>query len=491
MKQPARDSRQKIQDKDSLQMFHERSIQFAALVVVLDLLISVLVFLVLLGMHPLIFPGGEADYLAHLGILSMVLALFLGLRLSPKSRQQPPLNYLNTRQIIWLILKDQLILFTICMGFIFVLKLTFVSRFVVVGYFMFVSMALISTRLFIVWWYFGRDRTKKHFSLKILIIGSGRRARLLADQLRNESEWGVSIVGFLDPEGWCAGRRKEDAILGEVHDISRVLRDNVVDEVIVAVPRSLVDDVQRIGAACQEEGVKLRFMADFYDFDAARVSLATVNKIPLLTFESVAMSEFSLMIRRIFDMIVVLAFSPLIALILLILAAAIKLDSPGPVFFLQERVGLHKRRFKMIKLRTMVVDAEARMKEVEHLNEAKGPNFKIKDDPRITRVGGFLRKSSLDELPQLINVLRGQMSLVGPRPMSVRDVDLFDSAIQRKRFSARPGMTCLWQISGRSDLDFDDWLKLDLYYIDNWSIWLDLKILVKTIPCVLRGSGAA
>jgi exopolysaccharide biosynthesis polyprenyl glycosylphosphotransferase len=232
-------------------------------------------------------------------------------------------------------------------------------------------------------------------------------------------------------------------------------------------------------------------MADFYDFDAARVSLATVNKIPLLTFESVAMSEFSLMIRRIFDMIVVLAFSPLIALILLILAAAIKLDSPGPVFFLQERVGLHKRRFKMIKLRTMVVDAEARMKEVEHLNEAKGPNFKIKDDPRITRVGGFLRKSSLDELPQLINVLRGQMSLVGPRPMSVRDVDLFDSAIQRKRFSARPGMTCLWQISGRSDLDFDDWLKLDLYYIDNWSIWLDLKILVKTIPCVLRGSGAA
>lgn len=144
----------------------------------------------------------------------------------------------------------------------------------------------------------------------------------------------------------------------------------------------------------------------------------------------------------------------------------------------------------MLKFRSMVVDAEAKMKEIEHLNEAEGPIFKIERDPRVTRVGEFIRKTSLDEFPQLLNVIRGHMSLVGPRPMSQRDVELFDTGIQRKRFSVKPGLTCIWQISGRSNLPFEKWLELDLKYIDGWSLWLDLKILLLTIPIVLKGSGA-
>jgi len=177
---------------------------------------------------------------------------------------------------------------------------------------------------------------------------------------------------------------------------------------------------------------------------------------------------------------------PLMALV----AIVIRVDSPGASVFTQQRVGLRKRRFKLYKFRSMVVDAEKRLDEVEHLNEADGPNFKIKDDPRVTRIGKILRKTSIDELPQLFNVLIGDMSLVGPRPMSTRDVDLFDKGIQRKRFSVKPGITCIWQVSGRSDLSFDDWLRLDLEYIDQWSLGLDFKILLKTVPVVLLGKGA-
>ena len=196
------------------------------------------------------------------------------------------------------------------------------------------------------------------------------------------------------------------------------------------------------------------------------------------------------MVKRSVDLLAsglgIVLLSPLLALI----AALVKLDSPGPAVFAQLRVGLHGRCFRMLKFRTMVQDADQRQAEVEHLNEAQGPIFKIANDPRITPIGRVLRRSSLDELPQLLHVLTGEMSLVGPRPMSLRDVDLFDQGIQRKRFSVKPGLTCLWQISGRSDLPFSKWLELDLAYIERWSLGLDLKILIKTLPAVVSGRGA-
>ena len=184
--------------------------------------------------------------------------------------------------------------------------------------------------------------------------------------------------------------------------------------------------------------------------------------------------------------VAILALAP----VLLIVAALIKLDSPGPVFFTQYRAGKNKQPFRLIKFRTMVQDAEARQASLETLNEAGGPVFKIRNDPRVTRVGQFLRRTSIDELPQLINVLRGDMSLVGPRPLPFRDVERFQQAWHSRRFSVKPGLTCSWVLAGRSELEFDTWVRLDLDYIDSWSLLRDLRICLQTIPALIRGSGA-
>ena len=190
------------------------------------------------------------------------------------------------------------------------------------------------------------------------------------------------------------------------------------------------------------------------------------------------------------DIVASLVAILMLAPLFLVAGFLVKLTSQGPVFFVQERVGLNKRRFRLYKFRTMVADAEQWQREIEHLNEASGPVFKIKNDPRLTHVGKFLRKTSIDELPQLFNVLKGDMSLVGPRPLPLRDYERFDQDWQRRRFSVRPGITCLWQISGRSSIPFEKWMELDMEYIDHWSLGLDFKILAKTIPAVLKGAGA-
>jgi exopolysaccharide biosynthesis polyprenyl glycosylphosphotransferase len=245
-----------------------------------------------------------------------------------------------------------------------------------------------------------------------------------------------------------------------------------------------------VASVCEEEGVKLRLMADVFDVDVAHMDLVEFGRIPLLTLEPVFQEEWKLLVKRMIDLALVLLAAPVVLPVIALVAIAIKLDSPGPVFFRQDRVGLNRRRFRMLKFRSMVTGADRMQAQLEHLNEAEGPIFKIRKDPRITRVGQILRRTSLDELPQILHVLRGEMSLVGPRPMSLRDVNLFDRGIQRKRFSVKPGLTCLWQISGRSNLPFSKWLELDLQYIKQWSLGLDLKILFRTIPVVLKGTGA-
>jgi len=195
--------------------------------------------------------------------------------------------------------------------------------------------------------------------------------------------------------------------------------------------------------------------------------------------------------KRGIDFLISLMLIVILSPVFLVVVLLIKVTSPGPVFFVQERLGVNKRRFRLYKFRTMIPDAEKKQSELEYLNEVDGPVFKIKNDPRITSVGKILRKTSIDELPQLFNVVSGDMSMVGPRPLPVRDYEGFDQDWHRRRFSVRPGITCLWQVNGRNDVSFDKWMELDKKYIDQWSLWLDLKILLKTIPAVLKGLGAA
>jgi len=238
----------------------------------------------------------------------------------------------------------------------------------------------------------------------------------------------------------------------------------------------------------------LRVLSDLFNLKNTRSIAEEFEGAALITHYTGIVEGWPVLIKRALDFSLSFLFLILMSPVLFLTAIVIKLTSPGPVLFVQKRVGLNKRTFNIYKFRTMVVNAEEKLREIEHLNEVSGPVFKIKNDPRLTLVGKFLRKTSIDELPQLFNVFKGDMSLVGPRPLQLRDYELFTEGgndWQRCRFSVRPGITCLWQVNGRSSLPFEQWMDLDLQYINKWSLWLDLQILVKTIPAVLRGLGAA
>jgi len=265
----------------------------------------------------------------------------------------------------------------------------------------------------------------------------------------------------------------------------------VVDEVLIALPvKSCYNQIQSVIHTCERVGVEARFLSDLFQHALARPRFEQAEQFNVITMK-LAADDYRLVIKRTIDVAGALCGLIILSPLLLLIATIIKLTSNGPAVFTQNRYGRNKRLFKMYKFRTMVCDAEILQASIEHQNEAAGPVFKIKNDPRITPVGKFLRRSSLDEFPQLFNVLRGEMSLVGPRPLPLRDVSRFDSGMLMRRFCVLPGLTCLWQVTGRSETDFDRWIELDLKYIDEWSLSLDARIIVKTIPAVLRGVGAA
>jgi len=371
-------------------------------------------------------------------------------------------------------------------------KLQFVSRYSLGLFAVLLMSGLVANRYLLRWWYFRGRKEKPDNFLKVLVIGTGKRARTLMKAYRDNSEWGIDVIGLLDPQGGEEGTQIEGApFLGKVDRIEDILKEKVVDEVIVCLPRSLLDNVSEVVEACEEQAVCLKFLADLYEVEGAQVHLENIGTWPVISIDPVARDETKLIAKRLVDLILTIPSMLLVLPLFGVVALAIKLDSRGPVFFVQPRVGLNKRIFPMIKFRSMYEDAEARMCEIEHLNEADGPIFKMKNDPRVTRVGRFIRRTSIDELPQLFNVIMGHMSLIGPRPMSLRDVEKFSLGVQRRRFSVRPGLACLREISGRSRLSFEQWLALDLKYIDEWSIWLDLKILLMLFPAVLRGDGAS
>lgn len=276
-----------------------------------------------------------------------------------------------------------------------------------------------------------------------------------------------------------------------VDQLNSVIANQPVDEVLVALPIAKYGPlVETIVRHCEEQGIVVRLQAEMSNLNFARSYIDELQGVPVMTIQSGPADSWQLITKRVIDIVgsavLLLALAPLFALLVLL----IRLDSPGPVLFAQERVGLNKRRFRILKFRTMVQGADQQQHMLEHFNEAEGPVFKIKHDPRITRLGKFLRRFSIDELPQLINVLKGDMSLVGPRPLPVRDVERIDVRWQKRRFSIKPGITCLWQVNGRSTIGFSEWVRMDLDYIDRWSLGLDLLILIKTIPAVFKGPGA-
>jgi exopolysaccharide biosynthesis polyprenyl glycosylphosphotransferase len=330
-----------------------------------------------------------------------------------------------------------------------------------------------------------RDRSAR----RALIIGSGPRALDAYIRLQNDDSATYEVVGFVDdPSSLGSSERVIPHTIGTLDDLENLLMQETVDDIFIALPvKSRYMDIQCAIQIAERVGVRTRYQADMF---SSSVAWARADDAGTITM-NVVPDDIRLTVKRVVDVLGATVGMILLSPVMVSAAMAIKLTSRGPIFFTQERCGLNKRTFRMLKFRTMVSDAEALQASLEHRNEAEGPVFKILDDPRITPVGRFLRRTSIDELPQLVNVLLGDMSLVGPRPLPLRDLRRFTSAADLRRFSFRPGITCLWQINGRSKIGFSEWVRLDLEYIDGWSLLQDLKILIKTIPAVLRGTGAA
>jgi exopolysaccharide biosynthesis polyprenyl glycosylphosphotransferase len=342
-----------------------------------------------------------------------------------------------------------------------------------------------------------RLRAHGRNSRNMLIVGSNRRAVEFAKTIQSKPELGYRVIGFADEEWTGAEELRKDgwSLVCNLEDLRGFLRRSVVDEIVLAVPlRSFHNHASDIAAMCEQQGIIIRVLSDLFNLKSRRPMAEDFESSALIAHYTSAQEGWPIVMKRSLDFALSLLLLIVLAPVLLVTAILIKLTSAGPVFFVQKRVGLNKRTFYIYKFRTMVVNAEEKLREIEHLNEVPGPVFKIKNDPRLTPLGKFLRKTSVDELPQLFNVLSGDMSLVGPRPLQLRDYELFTEEgedWQRCRFSVRPGITCLWQVSGRSSLPFHEWMELDRYYVRNWSLWLDLQILARTIPAVFRGSGAA
>jgi exopolysaccharide biosynthesis polyprenyl glycosylphosphotransferase len=328
----------------------------------------------------------------------------------------------------------------------------------------------------------------------VLIVGTNPRAVRFARKIEARPELGYRIAGFLDDDWQGLGefRKTGYPLVCDLAGFPGYLRNQVADEVVVALPmESSYARASRIAGWCEEQGVVVSVLSDIFNMRMARPKAEEFGYGAVITLNTGGPESWQQLCKRTLDVAIALAALLALAPLLALTAALIKLASAGPAFFIQERVGLNKRKFRLLKFRTMVVGAENQFGHLQHLNEVSGPVFKIRNDPRVTGIGRFLRQMSIDELPQLFNVLMGDMSLVGPRPLPWRDYNGFEQDWQRRRFSVRPGITCLWQIQGRSSIPFEKWMELDMQYIDEWSLWLDFKILAKTVPAVLKGTGAA
>jgi exopolysaccharide biosynthesis polyprenyl glycosylphosphotransferase len=392
-------------------------------------------------------------------------------------------------EVLWAVVKSAAVTFLLLGTFIFLFKLTFMSR---LFFILFMGLSLLfiwleKTAIFMSSHYVRRQGLNTR---RLLIVGTGRRAEEFIKKVDKHPEWGFEILGAIDDEPGRGVHKvgRLDAI-GTLDDIPRIFHRDAVDEVVFVVPRSRLNALQGAIDDCETEGVSVTVAVDLFDTKLARSSVSELEGMPLLRFRTTHAKEWELLIKRLFDFAVAGVGLLIISPLFLVMAILIKVTSKGPVFFKQNRLGLAGRQFTLYKFRTMREGAHNVLSEVADLNSMTTPEFQKKKKQWITPVGRFMRKFSIDELPQLINVFVGHMSIVGPRPTVPDEVDKYKDW-QRRRFSMKPGITCLWQVNGRNNTAFEDWMKLDLEYLDNWSLWLDAKILLKTVPVVLFGIGA-
>ena len=342
-----------------------------------------------------------------------------------------------------------------------------------------IALVLVLTKEEIIRLVFRSRLGQAQYRKRFILVGVPSEIAQLRQLLAAHPDEGLDVVARVD-----LSREPVEHLVEQLHEHS-------VNGVIISAEHSHFEQIEAAIRACEIEGVEAWLVADFFRTQISRASLDEFYGRPVLVFRATPEFSWQSVVKQVLDFagaaVLLLVLSPL----LLAVAALIKLTSPGPVFFRQQRAGLNGHPFMMYKFRSMVTNAEQLKHELEALNEMTGPVFKVTNDPRITPLGRFIRRFSIDELPQLLNVLCGEMSLVGPRPLPVDEVQRFDDVAHRRRLSVRPGLTCLWQISGRNEVtDFAEWVRLDLEYIDNWSLWLDLKILLRTIPVVLMAKGA-
>ncbi|MBK7363165.1 MAG: sugar transferase [Micavibrio sp.] len=371
----------------------------------------------------------------------------------------------------------------------FIFKFHFVSRLFMVSYALSSTMLLLIARVCVLsaaHYY----RSKGHNARNIMLVGTGRRAQEFLSLLARHREWGYRVTMLLDNEAAMVGKRVAGhTVVGTIDDMPRLLEENVVDEVVFVVPRAWLKEIEKCILYCEAIGVPATLSTDFFDLDIAYGVPKEMDGFTYLTFETSRLKESELVVKRLVDIIISGVALILLAPVFIFTAVAIKLSSPGPVYFKQVRSGRSGRRFMLYKFRSMVPDAEKKLDSLKEQNEMSGPVFKMENDPRVTGIGRFIRKWSVDELPQFWNVFKGDMSLVGPRPPIPKEVEQYEPW-QRRRLSMKPGITCIWQVSGRNNIDFDDWMKLDLQYIDRWSPWLDIKIVILTFKAVFARSGA-
>ena len=381
------------------------------------------------------------------------------------------------RGILWPLFKGCLIT---TIGLVLVMyALQFISPRVMIMFFGCISFTLVYLKEELVRWALRSKIGQLQYQRRFLLIGTHAEIVRLRRELKERLDNSVEVVGELS--------------LGEtpVQQLVQMLHEHSINGVIISARHTYFEQVETAIKTCELEGIEAWLVADFFGTQISRARFDELLGFPLLVFRTTPETSWQGVAKQLMDFIGALFLLIALSWLFVILAILIKLTSPGPVFFRQQRSGLNGAPFTLYKFRTMVTNAEQFKHELEAMNEMSGPVFKVTNDPRVTPVGKWLRRYSLDELPQLYNVLRTEMSLVGPRPLPVDEVKRFENLAHRRRLSVKPGLTCLWQISGRNQIsDFRDWVRLDLEYIDNWSLWLDLKILIRTVPAVLIGTGA-